>query len=95
MGVLFDEIIKEDGLLIKLRCDNEFDNDNYQSIKQALIDAATIWKETGKVDIDDFVIMLELIEYLAGGSRFWSNEVAIKVEDAELEIMDIIRHKLC
>ena len=35
-GILRDEIFKEDGLLTKLRCDDRFDNDDYQNVKKAL-----------------------------------------------------------
>ncbi len=93
MGALSDEISKEDGLLVKLRCDDIFDNDDYQNIKKALLNVIPVWKETGKIDVDDFVAMLDLIQEFAGGSRFWNEEVSITVEDAELEIMDII-HEL-
>ncbi|MBR3514916.1 MAG: hypothetical protein IKO10_01055 [Lachnospiraceae bacterium] len=95
MGALYDEISKEDGLLVKLRCDNNFDDGDFQNIKKALLNAIPVWKETGQVKVNDFVVMLELIQTLAGESRFWSDEVQIAVEDAELEIMDIVHDALC
>ena len=60
------------------------------NIKNALLEIIPEWKRTGKVDVEDFSGFLDLIQFLAGGSRFWSEEVALRVEDAELELMDII-----
>ena len=51
-------------------------------------------ENTGKVDVEDFSVLLDLIQFLAGGSRFWNEEVALRVEDAELELMDIIHDNL-
>ena len=34
--------------------------------------------------------IFNLIDELAGGSRFWSEEVALRVEDAAIEIQEII-----
>lgn len=94
MSKLYDYINDENGLMIKLRMDNEFDNNDYLNIKNALLDIIPEWKNTGKVSIEDFTGLLGLIQFLAGGSRFWSEEVALKAEDAELELMDIIYENL-
>ena len=94
MSKLYDYINDENGLMIKLRMDNEFDNNDYLNIKNALLDIIPEWKSTGKVSIEDFTGFIDLIQFLAGGSRFWSEEVALKAEDAELELMDIIYENL-
>ena len=94
MSKLYDYILDDNGLMIKLRMDNEFDEGEYEKIKNALLEIIPEWKRTGKVDIEDFSVLLDLIQFLAGGSRFWSEEVALRVEDAELELMDIIHDNL-
>ena len=74
--------------------DNELDESEYEKIKSALLEIIPKWKSMEKVDVDDFSGLLDLIQFLAGGSRFWSEEVALRVEDAELELMDIIHDNL-
>ena len=74
--------------------DNELDESEYEKIKSALLEIIPKWKSMEKVDVDDFSGLLDLIQFLAGGSRFWSEEVALRVEDAELELMDIIHANL-
>ena len=94
MSKLFDAITDENGLMIKLRMDNEFDNNDYMNIKNSLLEAIPEWKNTGSVSLEEFSVLLDLIQFLAGGSRFWSEETAIKAEDAENELMDIIHEGL-
>jgi hypothetical protein len=94
MSKLYDNIIDYNGLMIKLRMDNEFDENEYEKIKNALIEIIPEWKRTGKVDVEDLSGLLDLIRFLAGGSRFWSEEVALRAEDAELELTDIIHENL-
>lgn len=94
MSKLYDYIIDDNGLMIKLRMDNEFDESEYEKIKSALLEIIPEWKSMGKVDVDDFSGLLDLIQLFAGGSRFWSEEDALRVEDAELELMDIIHDNL-
>lgn len=40
--------------------------------------------------VADAVSIFNLIDELSGGSRFWSEEVELRVEDAVLEIQEII-----
>lgn len=94
MSKLHDYILADNGLMIKLRMDNEFDESEYEKIKNALLGIIPEWKSTGKVDVEDFSVLLDLIQFLAGGSRFWSEEIVLRVEDAELELMDIIHDNL-
>ena len=70
------------------------DRGEYDKIKNALLGIIPEWKNTGKVNVEDFSVLLDLIQFLAGGSRFWNEEVALRVEDAELELMDIIHDNL-
>lgn len=94
MSKLYNYITDENGLMIKLRMDNEFDINDYLNIKNSLLTAIPEWKNTGCVSIEDFSAMLDLIQFLAGGSQFWNMETATKAEDAEIELMDIIHKQL-
>ena len=40
--------------------------------------------------VSDAVAVFNLIDALSGGSRFWSEEVELQVEDAVLEIQEMI-----
>lgn len=44
----------------------------------------------GFIPVTDAVSIFNLIDDLSGGSRFWSEEVELRVEDAVLEIQDIM-----
>ncbi len=90
-----DLLNDENGLPVKLRCDNYFDSNEYEKIKSVLIDNVKVWKKNGSVPNDDAVALMETIDLLAGGSRFWDKETAIKAQDAGLEIEDIIRDLIC
>ena len=48
------------------------------------------WKEQDFVPKKAFLALLDLVDQLAGGSRFLDYEEAIKVEDASIEIQGII-----
>lgn len=43
----------------------------------------------GFIPVTDAVSIFNLIDDLFGGSRFWSEEVELRVEDAVLEILEI------
>lgn len=45
---------------------------------------------SGFIPVTDAVSIFNLIDDLFGGSRFWSEEVELRVEDAILEIQDIM-----
>lgn len=85
-----DLINDKNEFLVKLRCENFFDSEEYETIKRVLVDNVKIWKKDGNVPIDDVVAIMELINQLAGGSRFFDEETAIKIEDACIEIEAII-----
>lgn len=81
-----------DNFLIKLRNDNTFSTDDYEKIKSVLINNVAEWKLKGSVPVKNVVDIVFLIDQLAGGSRFFDDETALKVEDACLEIEDIINN---
>lgn len=84
----FSETVEN--FLVQLRMDSTFNTDNYAKIKSLLLDKVYEWKTTGSVPVEYVVEIVFLIDQLAGGSRFFDEETAIKVEDACLEIEDII-----
>lgn len=88
-------IYDENGFSVKLRCYNEFDTEDYEKIKELLKLNVIEWKKKGSVPVDEVVAIMGLIDQLAGGSRFFDEETAIKVEDACLEIEDIITDLIC
>ena len=58
MSKLYNYITHENGLMIKLRMDNEFDINDYLNIKNSLLTAIPEWKNTGCVSIEDFKALL-------------------------------------
>lgn len=82
------ELIYE--FIVKLRCENEFDTNDYNSIKEKLQAKIVEWKNFGCVPNDDVVAIVSLVEQLVGGNRFFDNETSMEVEDASIEIIDII-----
>lgn len=78
------------GLIVKMRCENEFDEDVYNAIKEKLKAKIVEWKKSGCVPNNEVVAIMSLIEQLVGGNRFFDEETAIRVEDASIEIMEII-----
>ncbi len=86
----FSETVEN--FLIKLRMDNKFSTDDYQKVKSFLLSKVYEWKKSGSVPIEYVVEIVFLIDQLAGGSRFFDDETALKVEDACLEIEDIINN---
>jgi hypothetical protein len=87
---LWNLVQEEDGFLVKLRCKNEFDEKMYSEIKEITEKLVEEWKKQESIPKKGFLILIELIEFLSRGSNFLSEKDAIRVEDAELEIKDII-----
>ena len=82
------ELILE--FIVKMHCENEFDLNSYNNIRKELQTKITEWKKYGCVPNDDVVAISSLVEQLVGGSRFFDEDTSIKVEDASIEIMDMI-----
>lgn len=85
-----DMIQGENGLLIELRCSSTFNEQRFAEITDYLNEHISEWKANGAIPIADAVSIFNLIDDLAGGNRFLSEETALRVEDAALEIQDII-----
>lgn len=86
----YELIVGNDGLILALRCDNRFDEEKYVEIKNILKILVSDWKEKKEISKKAFLAIVELMECLVGGSRFLSEDEAIRVEDAGIEIKDII-----
>lgn len=85
-----DMVVGESGLLVELRCHNTFNEKVYTDITNYLSKRLAEWKLTGFIPVSDAVSIFSLIDELSGGSRFWSEEVELRVEDAVLEIQEMI-----
>jgi len=85
-----DMVQGKDGLLVGLRCNNSFNERIFSDITKYLNEHLTKWKASGSIPVTDAVPIFNLIDGLSGGSRFWSEELELRVEDASLEIQDII-----
>lgn len=87
---LYDLVLGDNGFIIKLRCDNIFDENIFYKIKELLKKIISEWKSEEFVPKKGFLIIIELVEFLSRNSNFLTKEDFIKVEDASLEIKDII-----
>lgn len=74
-------------MLIELRCKNSFNEQIFTDIINYLNEHLSEWKASGSIPIADAVAIFNLIDQLSGGSRFWSKEVGLRVEDAALELV--------
>ena len=83
-------VVGENGLLVELRCHNSFNEKIYADIINYLNKHLSEWKLTGFIPVADAVSIFNLIDELSGGSQFWSEEVELRVEDAVLEIQEMI-----
>ena len=85
-----DMVVGESGLLTELRCHNSFNEKIFTDITDYLNEHLFEWKATGFIPIADAVSIFNLIDELSGGSRFWNEELELRVEDAVFEIQEII-----
>ena len=88
--IFSDMIVVEHGLLVELRCNNSLNEQLYTAIKHYLNENLPRWNSSGFIPVADAAPIFHLIDELSGGSRFWSEEVQLRVEDAVLDIQDII-----
>lgn len=83
-------ITSENSILVLLRCENYFDDEKFAEIRELLKKLIPLWKQNGCVSIMGFLAVVNLIEQFSGGNRFLSESDSIKMEDAGLEIMDML-----
>ena len=81
-----DIVYGENGFLMELRCNNLFHEQLFGEIKEYLHKKETAWKAAGAIPIPDAVAIFNLIDQLAGGNRFWSEETERQAEDALFEL---------
>ena len=87
---LYELILGESGLITTLRCDNRLDEEKFVVIKSKLSTLVLEWKKQQVIPIKAALALYELSDCLAGGSRFLDAKETLKVEDACLEIRDIL-----
>jgi hypothetical protein len=87
---LYELVVGQNGLLVELRMQNSFNEQIFENITDYLNVHLDEWKAKGAIPIADAVPIFNLIDDLAGGSKFWSEEIGLRVEDAVLEIQEII-----
>lgn len=87
---LFELVVGEEGFVIELRCDNQFNEEKYSDIKNMLCILVLDWKRQQTISKKAMMAIIELLDCLVGGSRFLNEDEAIRVEDASIEIKDII-----
>ena len=68
--------------LVKLRNENTFDDRMYNEIYCILKELTEIWKKKDCIPKSFFLSCIYLTDFLAGGSRFLSEQDSEKVEDA-------------
>lgn len=76
--------------MVKLRTDNTFDETLYDEIYDVLDNLVSSWKTQDFIPKSAFISCINLSDFLAGGSRFYSDEVTEKVEDASNAINELI-----
>lgn len=90
MSKLSDLINAEDSFLVRLRCENTFDEVKYLDIKNQILNDTAKWETQEFVLNCDVEALIGLIDQLARGSDFYDEETAIRVEDTCMEIKEII-----
>ena len=87
---LYDLVLGEKGFLVKIRCENTFDDEIYSEIKSILRELVAEWKSLESIPKKGFLAVVELVDFLSRNSKFLSEEDSLKVEDAGIEIKDMI-----
>jgi len=83
LDVLYKNVMD---FLVKLRCENAFDEKLYAEIYRQLEILFTQWETQDTIPKSAFISCAYLLDDLAGGNRF----VCIKVEDAHIAIQELI-----
>lgn len=80
----------DNGFLVKLREENYFDIESYNRIKYLLKKLVDKYNKNKNLPKKFVLIIIELIQHLVAGNKFMDEEQQIKIEDAGLEIIDIL-----
>ena len=87
---LYDLITGEDGFLVTLRCENSFPDELYKQIVEIINSLVDTWKKEEMIPKKAFLAIGYLMSESAGGNRFLSEEDAVKLEDANIELLGIL-----
>lgn len=80
----------EDGLLVELRMDLVFNEEKYQRIVELLDKLIAEWRKVDAIPKKAVLAIVDLMNDLVGGNRFLSEEESIRLEDASLEIYEML-----
>jgi len=75
---------------IKLRSANTFDDTLYSEIYTQIETLVEGWKTKDEIPKQAFITCIYLVDTLACGNRFLSDEDQIKVEDASIAVNELI-----
>lgn len=80
----------EEGLLVEIRMDLIFNEKKYKRIVELLNSLIGEWRKVDAIPKKAMLAIVDLMTYLVGNNRFLSEEESLKVEDASIEIYDIL-----
>ena len=80
----------EDGLLVELRMELMFNDKKYQRIVELLNLLIGEWSEVDTIPKKALIAIVDLLNCLVGNNRFLSEEESLKVENASIEIYDML-----
>lgn len=87
---LYELVLGEHGFVFELRCHNTFNNDKYFRIKNILNSLIIEWQQYDSIPKKAMLAIVELMFFIVGGNRFLSDDDRIKLEDASIEIYELI-----
>ena len=76
--------------VMALRCENKFDEKMWTAIHEELEILFEQWETQNNIPKQAFISCVHLVGFLAGGNRFWSDDVCVKAEDALISIQELI-----
>lgn len=80
----------DDGLIVQIRLQSSFDEEKFRRIIEILKQIVAEFRDTEFVPRKLILIVTELLQHTVGGNNYMSESELIKLEDAGLEIIDII-----
>ena len=80
----------ENGFLVELRCHDHFNEEKYQRIVELLDKLIAEWRRVDAIPKKAMLAIIDLMNELVGGNRFLSEEESIRLEDASLEIYEML-----
>ena len=87
LEILYTDVMD---FILKLRNENTFDDGLYRKIYQQFEFLFKQWETQDNIPKSAFISCIYLVDMLAGSSRFWSDEVCIKAEDAIIAMQELI-----